>query len=232
MKPYVTLKSHGTQHIPYNIKISTKNNMIDQKRELIEVKPGYHLTIRVIPKVVDASKAFETFEYQTRNCKLVHETNGLNYLKQYSKVGCEVECAMNESVRICKCLPWFYSNNLTKIPMCDMFGANCFDKMMTNDSNYQICNGICYDDCRSTSYAVIPSYQQINDKETCKQLLIRELLHKEFKNLGMMELVITNKWIHIEDEDKFFIALCNDYLKNYISIVSIGRSNFGSNFHR
>ena len=76
MKPHVTLKSHGTtQNIPYNIKISTKNNFIDQKRELIEVKPGYHLTIRVIPKVVDASEAFETFEYQTRNCKLAHENH-------------------------------------------------------------------------------------------------------------------------------------------------------------
>ena len=126
MKPHVTLKSHGTtQNIPYNIKISTKNNFIDQKRELIEVKPGYHLTIRVIPKVVDASEEFKTFEYQTRNCKLAHETDGLKYFKHYSKVGCEVECAVNESVRICKCLPWFYPNNFTEIPMCEIFGSKC-----------------------------------------------------------------------------------------------------------
>ena len=149
MKPHVTLKSHGTtQNIPYNIKISTKNNFIDQKRELIEVKPGYHLTIRVIPKVVDASKAFETFEYQTRNCKLVHETNGLNYLKQYSKVGCEVECAMNESVRICKCLPWFYPNNFTVTPMCDMFGAKCFDMIMSDETNYKKCPDKCLENCK------------------------------------------------------------------------------------
>ena len=33
-----------------------QHEMIDQKRGQIEVKPGYHLTIRVTPKVIEASE--------------------------------------------------------------------------------------------------------------------------------------------------------------------------------
>ena len=73
MKPHVILESAPTSNIPYTIKISTKNNLIDQKRELIELKPGYHVVIRVVPKVVETSEDFEAFDVKKRKCKLPHE---------------------------------------------------------------------------------------------------------------------------------------------------------------
>ena len=56
MKPYYSLSASETINIPYNIKISNKYNAIDQKREEIELKPGHHSILRVIPKIVDTNK--------------------------------------------------------------------------------------------------------------------------------------------------------------------------------
>ena len=30
-------------------------------------------------------------------------------------------------------MPWFYPNDFTEVPMCDMFAAKCFDDIMSND---------------------------------------------------------------------------------------------------
>ena len=94
MKPLVNLETSATLYTPYKIKISTKVDLTDQKRGQIEVKPGYQLVISITPKVIDTDKNFMTFDFQTRNCKFQHETEGLNFLPNYSKAGCELECAM------------------------------------------------------------------------------------------------------------------------------------------
>ena len=120
MKPYVS-DFHLTDHIPYNIKISTKANMIDQKTGVIELKPGYHVLVRVVPKVDETSKDLEEFDVGIRNCKLPHEVDNLQFLQNYTKDGCEMECALNKSLAICKCLPWFYPNKFTGTPICEMF---------------------------------------------------------------------------------------------------------------
>ena len=65
MKPHISLKRSTTINAPYNIKISTKFDMIDQKRGQIEVKPGFHLIIRVTPQVIEASEDFKLFDFQT-----------------------------------------------------------------------------------------------------------------------------------------------------------------------
>ena len=138
MKPYINFESTLTSHLPHTIKISTKTNLIDQKRGLVELKPGYHVVIRVVPKVVETTKEFEAFGTNTRNCKLFHESNQLKFLENYTKIGCEFECALKKAISICKCLPWFYPNDFTEVPICDMFAAKCFDDIMSNDKHYKV----------------------------------------------------------------------------------------------
>ena len=151
MKPHITLQSAPTSNIPYTIKISRQKNLIDQKRDLVELKPGYKLVIRVVPKVVETSEDFEAYNVEKRKCKLPHETDGLKFIQNYTKIGCEVGCAFDEALSICKCLPWFYPNEFTGTPMCDMFGGNCFDMIMSNEKYYKKCKNICIEDCKGTS---------------------------------------------------------------------------------
>ena len=46
MKPYINLPYRSTT-IPYKLGISSQNNYIDQRRNTIRLKPGYHLSVQV-----------------------------------------------------------------------------------------------------------------------------------------------------------------------------------------
>ena len=46
MKPYINLPYRSTT-IPYKLGISSQNNYIDQRRNTISLKPGYHLSVQV-----------------------------------------------------------------------------------------------------------------------------------------------------------------------------------------
>ena len=91
MRSLINLGTMTTPDIPYNVKISTKTDMIDQKRGTIELRPGYHLVVGVVPKVVDTGDDFETFDVTTRDCKLPYETNEGSFFQNYTKNGCELE---------------------------------------------------------------------------------------------------------------------------------------------
>ena len=86
MKPLVNIEGTG-KRIHYNMKITTKANILDQKRGSIELKPGYHVSVRVTPKVIDASEDFVEFDIRTRNCKLPYETDELIFFLTYTKDG-------------------------------------------------------------------------------------------------------------------------------------------------
>ena len=218
MRPPINLK--GMSNIPYNIKISTKTGTVDQKRGLVELKPGYHVIISVVPKIIETNEEFEKFDVTTRGCKLPYEVNGLNFVKNYSKVGCELECALNHSLVMCKCLPWYYPNDFSGVPMCDMFGAKCFDMIMSDETHYKNCSDHCLEDCKGTSYVSFPSYVPINFEETCGQSPFVELfqhLYKSYEQIDWYENVDMGlpkwKW----NMEKF----CRDYIQKYISIVTV-----------
>ena len=233
MKAHFNYDSSSRSHIPYTIKISTKNNLIDQKRGLVELKPGYHVVIRVVPKIVETTEEFEVFSVNKRKCKLPHESHDLMLLKNYTKTGCEFECALRKAIDLCKCFPWFYPNNFTQTPMCDMFGAKCFDMVMSNDKNYKGCKMECLEDCKGTSYVAVPSYVPLDLPETCDQPLFKDLftnMRDLFYNTMMFEYLTMGKWKTSGPDGEFsgdpnipngVDQLCQEYLKKYISIVSI-----------
>ena len=229
MKPHISFESASTSHLPYTIKISTKNNLIDQNRGLVELKPGYHVIIRVVPKVVETTKEFEAFSTYTRKCKLYHESSKLKFLKNYTKIGCEFECALKNATSICKCLPWFYPNDFIEVPICDMFAARCFDDIMSNDTYYKNCKDDCLEDCKGTSYVAVPSYELLNIADTCKQKMFKNLfsslIHVYFDVMSY-EYLTMGKWRRSDGSFDYFIKdlpyqFCQEYVKNYIAIVSI-----------
>ena len=220
MKPYVNSKKSLTPNVPYNLRISTKNNMIDQRRGSIELKPGYHTVVRVVPKVVETTEEFEKYDVTKRKCKLPYETDRFNMSKIYTKDGCELECAIDSALNICKCLPWYYPNNFTITPICDMFGGKCFDMIMSDERHYKKCNKTCLEDCKGTTYVSFPFKEEINIGNICREPLFNDFfkkLNKRYENIHWFEHLTEGKWEGNSDG----IELCHDYVKKYISIVTI-----------
>ena len=224
MKPY-SKQPYGPSYIPYTIGLSGKKNFIDQKNSLYKLRPGYHTTIHVIPKIIETTSSFDNLDLYTRECKLPHETTGFQLFKEYSQSGCEIECAAKKATSFCHCLPWNYPNNFTSLPMCDMFGGYCFNMIMSNIVYYKSCKSECVEDCQETSLSIWHRTVPLNTEDLCKDgTYFDAFFKKNFQKLFAFE----HYRIMIEDHDIPDLAtslsngtLCMSYIRNYISLVTV-----------
>ena len=224
MKPY-TNQPFGPSHLSYTIGISGKNDFIDQKTSLHRLRPGYHTTIHVIPKILETTSDFDNFDLNTRGCKLRHETAGFQLFKEYSRKGCELECAARKATSFCKCLPWQYSNNFTSLPMCDMFGGYCFNEIVSNIIYYKMCKSECLEDCQYTSLSIWQRAFPLNTQEICKDGIYFDLFFKQnFQRLFAFEyyqmLVKKQSFLDLEKSLRNG-SLCKIYLNKYVAFVSV-----------
>ena len=237
----INLKPHSFTDKPvsFTLGVSPLEASIDQKRNVIELLPGYQTFVTVTPQLVDTSDAFNSFSVETRKCKFVHETDEmpLNLLNSYTRVGCEFECAAERAALLCKCMPWYYTNeNYTRTPICDMFGGYCFEQIMSNDQYYKMCPEICLDDCKGMFMSVTSSYLAINTDEVCKEgSFLDQLFQKssrqifpfehynkmvnESKNTNDIETQISNLKINL-NEDIEEIEENHDDLETQIMIYT------------
>ena len=58
MRPYVSLPFNAA-HLAYTLGISTKVDMIDQKRNLIDILPGFKTVVKVIPQLINTTISFD-----------------------------------------------------------------------------------------------------------------------------------------------------------------------------
>ena len=157
MKPY-SKQLYSTVYTPYNLGITRRNDQMDQKTYLYKLKPGQHISINVVPKLVEASEEFNFLPLSIRQCKLSQETQGFTLFNEYSRKGCELECAVQKAVAFCKCLPWFYPNDFTTIPICDMYGSKCFDRITSDQYFYKKCPNWCKEECQEIVLTTLPSF--------------------------------------------------------------------------
>ena len=156
------LLPYSDDSFTYSLGISTTVNVIDQKRNVIDLEPGLHTIVSVTPQFVSSTDNFDKLPYWSRKCKLPHENDGMKSVKNYSKINCEHECAYMKAVSLCKCSPWFYKNNFTAEPICEMFGGYCFDQVMSSRKFYKECSDLCLDDCSGMHLSWETSFQPIN----------------------------------------------------------------------
>ena len=132
---------------------------------------------------------------------------------------------MKHAISICQCIPWYYPNDSDGIPMCEMFGAFCFDIIMSEDSYYRDCKFQCLTDCHETAYIVLPEYFPINEEKVCFDyafhgLYFRRNFHKHFAFHNYKTLVenssIPDLVTSLENG-----SLCKDYIRNYAALVTI-----------
>ena len=222
MKPYTSQK-YGSKAVPYTLGISSSTNGFDQKRGVINLKPGHHISVKVQPKLVQTSEQFDELDVDLRKCKLSHETDGFHFLNGYSRKGCEFECAAQRAITFCKCLPWFLPNNDTNYPMCDMFGGYCFDIIMSDEAEYKKCR--CFEDCQETVLSTIESYRPLNMEEVCRKgSFLDQGLEQTFsKHFAFQNYITLVEEGSLPDLTTSFLngSLCMDFVSNFISFVTI-----------
>ena len=224
MKPFTT-QLYSRKATKYVLGISNKKSLIDQQRNTIDITPGKHISIEVLPRLVKTTKDFNELDRNQRKCKLPHETDGLLFLKEYSRIGCEVECAAKRAMLICKCLPWYYTSDFKAAPICEMFGGFCFEVIMADARYYRQCKEQCLPDCYETEYLVYSSRTPLDLDSTCKaggfhQNNFEKSIKKHFAFHNYKTLVEGGS---IPDLAKSLGngSLCKNYIGNYVSFVSV-----------
>ena len=224
MKPYSN-QLYGPTALPYTIGVTEKNIFIDQKTLIHKLRPGYHTTLHIIPKILETTSAFNTLDLDVRKCKLPHETTGFRFFQEYSRKGCEIECAARKATSFCKCLPWHYPNNFSSLPMCDIFGGYCFDEIMSNIVYYKKCKTECLEDCQETSLFMWHNSVPLNTETLCKgSTYFDKFFLQNYERLFAFEnyqmLVQKHSTLDLESSLRNG-SLCKAYISKYVSLVSI-----------
>ena len=224
MKPYSS-QIYGPIETEYRLGITTSKNLIDQQRNSMRIKPGNHMKISVLPRLVETTTYFNDLRKDQRKCKLPHETEGFAFLKEYSRIGCEIECAAQNAISICKCLPWYYPNHFKEWPICDMFGGFCFDLIMSDNTYYKKCIAECLVDCEETTYMVFSDNMPLDLDATCNQ---QSFHYQHFqKNFDSYFAQYSYKSLmeggSIDDVERSLTngSLCRDYVRDYVAFVSV-----------
>ena len=227
---WVNMRPHTTQlynriAVPYMIGISGRENWIDQKRKMILVRPGVKTMIKVLPRIVETTSEFDNLRRKERQCKLSHETEGLESLTKYTRIGCEMECAMKRAMAVCKCIPWFYPNNFLKWPICDMFGGYCYDRIMSFDESYWSCKQQCRKDCHEIEYIIFENVLPMDFKKMCHESSFQ---HKQLKHNIQQHFAFHNYKTLVQNESIPDLetsykngSLCQDYLQRYVGFVNV-----------
>ena len=222
MKPF-TYQLYNPKATQYKIGISNKRDLIDQQRNSITIQPGHSVLINVLPRLFTTTTDFNGLEMQQRECKLPHETEGFMFLKEYSRKGCEFECAVKEAISLCKCLPWYYANEFTEWPICELFGGYCFDMIMSDNTYYKQCIGKCMRDCEETVFMVLPSSVPLDLEKLCynKGFIVQHFEKNFNKHFAFKQYQILVDGGSISDLVTSFTngSLCMDYTTNYISFI-------------
>ena len=224
MKPY-THQLFNPVAVPYTVGISQKNNAMDQKTSAYQIKPGHHIAINVIPQLVSSSTEFDGLDLNSRQCKLRYETDNFRFLNEYTRKGCELECAAKKAISFCRCLTWNYPNNFTTVPICDMFGAHCFDKVMSDELFYKQCQDACLEDCEEVALTIWHTIFPLNFEEVCKEgSLIYENIHQTFSKHFAFEnyrTLVESKSIPDLSTSYANGSLCKAFVQKYVSLLTV-----------
>ena len=224
MKPY-SFQKYNSIATKYRIGITNKKSLFDQQRDTIRISPGNQTMIKVLPRLFRTTADFNALTRKQRNCKLPHETDGFTFLKEYSRKGCEFECAAKKAVSICKCIAWYIPNNFMKWPICEMFGGYCFDLIISDERNYKKCKEQCLTDCHETTYIVLSSNVEIDLDAACHPSGFH---YQHFKEAFTQYFAFHSYKTLIDEKTDpdlrtSFIdgSLCKSFVKNYVSFVSV-----------
>ena len=224
MRPYIN-QPFNPVAVPYTIGISGANDMIDQKRNVIRLKPGTQVLIRIIPRLIKTTEYFNGLTLNQRRCKLPTEIDGLEHLKIYSRIGCETDCAIQNAISVCHCIPWHYPNSFETLPICELFGGFCFDFFMSLSITYTTCKYKCLKNCEETEYIVLPEIFPLDSKSACQlgSFHFQHFEHAFGNHFSFQSYKALIEGKSINDLAKSFAngTLCQEYVESYVAYVSV-----------
>ena len=235
MKPRISLP-YSDVSTTYSLGISTPLNSMDQKLNVMDLEPGLHTVVSVTPQFIQTTEEFNELPYYSRRCKLPHETIDLKSFKNYSRTACEHECAFMKAVSLCKCAPWYYRNKSSTVPICEMFGGHCFNKIMSTRKFYKECPKQCLEDCDGMQLSWEKSFRPINLDKICKRgsvlfEFLKKSEHQHFsqdyynrwklatKDFTQFEKI--DKRMKDGNESNHYVIQCKEFVVKYVSIVTV-----------
>ena len=223
---HYTNQLYNFKSMRYTIGITGQNELVDQKRNVITIRPGQQTAIKVIPRLVRTSSGHNDLRLDQRRCKLSEERDGLEFFNNYTRIGCETECAIKKAISICKCLPWHYPSDFKTWPLCDMFGSHCFEEIMSVDNNYLDCKFRCLKDCQETEYILLPAVYPINYKTACRptSYLYKHFEHNFRKHFAFRNYKILVKEGIVPPYMSYGLSngtFCMEYFQNYVAFVTV-----------
>jgi hypothetical protein len=141
------------------LSITNENNPFDIFRQSYFIEPGFSYKYQILADQIVTTKEFDNMEPSIRNCSLPNENSKSNLTRTYSKSSCEYECAIENAIKKCSCIPW----NIPKmtsdnISLCDL-EETCFTEHLRMFSPTD-CN--CSSDCQGTSFSVFVTRKPIS----------------------------------------------------------------------
>jgi len=162
--------------------ITTKSDWIDIYANNFVIEPGYSYTFKIISSQITTTKRFAEMDQSHRNCHMPKEVNGFEFLRKYSKVGCNYECFLKEVIKSCNCTPWYVPrNHLNNLPFCEA------KRNLQSDETYACMNSLfsefstqkcnCPANCKDTTFTVFDFKQPL--EEPGKNCDVFEVLEKK-----------------------------------------------------
>ena len=74
---HISNQLYNFKSMRYTIGITGQNELVDQKRNVITIRPGRQTAIKVIPRLVRTSADHNNLPLDQRRCKLSEETDGV-----------------------------------------------------------------------------------------------------------------------------------------------------------
>ena len=155
------------------ITLGWNKNMMDFRSTSIKLKPGVETIIRVLNfQESTISEGVEKVEMDKRGCRLPEETQGaVELFREYSHAGCKFECMIGHSAEKCRCVPWNYPSPVKNFSsVCDLMGANCFERTMDRQDLMSDCDGRCLKDCQSVRFDYTMQERPIDVEEECEKI--------------------------------------------------------------
>ena len=219
--------------------ITTKSDWVDIYANNFVIEPGFSYTFKVLTSQMITTKRFDEMEQHNRNCNLSNEVNDLDYLRNYSKLGCNYDCLLKQVTKNCNCTPWYIPrNDDKKLPYCEEKRSlnseetyACIKKHFSEFST-QKCN--CPENCRDTTFTVFDFKQPIeNPGLSCNVYEALEKKEEVYPNsvfcdicrkaLKVYKILFHFKYITVNNSTNSadFSKLCNEFLLDNVATVKV-----------
>ncbi|XP_011187206.2 sodium channel protein Nach [Zeugodacus cucurbitae] len=192
----------------------SENDAFPSAHAVIKFTPLKQETfVGIRPTETYCSKEVKALSVEERQCVLSHEFP-LKHFEKYVGVNCELECRLQNMLKICGCLTYFFYTNDTQERICSFKDIPCLlDNFATIIGRYRNSQCYCPNSCELIDF---------NVELTNADLQIDIPTVDQFYN-GMQE---NYSVVHIFINNQIYRRIRRDLLSNMVTLVS----NLGSAF--